>query len=555
MEDTNYLNIDNIAIPVPATPALTLEQPSQTSFVGVVNRLPTPTPAGIPVNGKRDHNFIDEVYNQIWVMDKTYDVGYITQDYKTTIEVWNAYYVPKTLASISFDASQIDINTALSLPFIMKGNSSETFDLTVYADGSSSINTNFTFTFSDQLIVGNVTGTRAIIFDMPHNWETAFVENFTCFTDIIKSIDLSEQRFSNGQDPRYTCSYFYTLKDTDKQKFDALIYNIVDDVVNIPLEVYNVRLAESVPVGQEFIIIDEVVGTIMQKDLQLRITQRGETEIVEILSVVGNRLNIKKPITKSFNAHAVATPVILGRLLTVEKGGVNTNIGNYKVTFEKNIDTIEMLKTNSTERSGTIDGIKYMNIAPNEDLNVATSYNNSKVVLTNEYGLRKYYKYSDINEVAFEFDYIAVDKELNKNKLSLLKNDFNDQQGMWNDLYMNNYSGDITIIKTILPSDTIIQIKNINASSLIKGKKIKYIAIKHGHQTSVFEISDIYAYDATTEYIVLPSNAGVTINLNAINYSSFVFRGRLNSDTLSFEYRTGDIVRTNIAFLKNIDVE
>lgn len=551
MAEIKYINIDNIAIPVPATQPLTLTQQVQTSFSGVVNNKPTPNPADGNILGRRDHNFIDEVYNQIWVMDKSYNVGYVTQDYKTTVEVWNAYYVPKTLESITFDASQIDIETALSLPYSMRANSSQKFDLTVYAEGSQSINTNFNFVFSDQLVIGNVVGTRAIIFDMPHNWIQNFTESYTCFTDIIKTLDLSEQRFSLGEDPTYNCTYYYSLKNEERQKFDGMVYNLVDETVNIPLYVYNVYLSSGVLEGETFILVDDITDNIIQNNLQLRIDDRKQTEIVEVLSIVGNRLNLKKPITKAFTSGAVVTPIILGKITNVEKNGINTHYANYSVTFEKNIDNLDMLKTNSSVVADSIDGITYLNIAPNEELNIQTTYNNSKVIITNDYGIKEYYKYSNLNEIIFGFDYIVTSKQ----QLSLFKNTFNTLQGMWGDLYLNNFSNDVTVKKSILPSDTIIHIKNINASSNFKNKKIKYFAVNYGNNTKVFEILDIQAYDAETEYIVLPSNAGILIDINSVNYSSFIFRGRLNNDTLAFEYRTDAIVRTQVEFIKNIDVE
>lgn len=130
---------------------------------------------------------------------------------------------------------------------------------------------------------------------------------------------------------------------------------------------------------------------------------------------------------------------------------------------------------------------------------------------------------------------------------------------MYEDLYIDNYSQDLTVTKDIEAIETQILVKNVNASNFIKDKKIKYVSLNCFNKKYIIEIKDIIRYDTDNEAIVMSSNIGERIPLNSINSLSFIYFGRLNSDEFVLNYTTGDngqaLLKTSFPFYKTIDEE
>jgi len=550
----NYVNINNTAIEI-ILPAdeIKLYEIKQLNAGTLVNKLALNNDL-IEFNGFISNQFKSELYNHIHLIEKNNDVGFISQDKEIDIEVWNSYYTTKTISDYTVsNNSEIELYTPKSLPINILSNKSEIFNLKIYASGNSTIDASFTFEFLDQDVTGTVTGLRALLFDFDHNWINSFTENYEFYTAIIKSVANHEQRFTYGEDNVYTCKYFYSLKNEEKQKLDLILYNNVNKLISLPLYVYTIKSVNDVNIGDDTFVVNTLENTIFQENLQLYVKFKNTIEIVDIESVnlLTKEIKIKKPLKNGFQAGAFLIPVISCKTVNVNKENINTNYSNYEITFKKELDSVDLLKTNKTSDIRKLNNINILDILPNENLNINYQYNSNIITLTNDFGFEEKINYNDLNEIAFNFNHVMTKKD----QISYIKNIFNEQKGMYKDLHYINFSDDIIILENILESDTIINIKNINAVSFIKDKKIKYLNIKYGTNNKIVEFLDIYRLNDDIEQIVLKENFGINLNKNAINYSGFVLTGRLNSDILSLNYRTDGIVDTTINFIKNIDIE
>lgn len=550
-----YINIDNnpISIIFPADEILGYEMSKQ-KLGSVSYNLQRPTNNYTIKDGIINNQFKSELYNHIHVIDKNINLGFISQDTKTYIEVWNSYYVNKTINNYQVnDNDEINLFIDQSLPIIQRPNSSVVFTLDAYSIGGFKVDSGFSFSYNDQVVTGTVEGLRALLFDFDHNWITDYVEEYEFYTSIIKSVGNYEQRFTYSDDCLYSCKYFYSLKNEDKQKLDAILYNNVNKLISLPLYVYTILSTEKINVNDKVLKVNNLDHGIFQNGLTLLLKNGNDKETVDIKEIdfLNKEITLNKPIKKSFNKNSLIIPLIISKTLEVNKENINTHFSNYEITFKKEDDDIDMLITNQPDAFDKLNDINILELKPNNNLDLNYTYNSNIVTLTNSFGIEKVFTYNDINEINFNFNYMTNKKE----DVSYIKNLFKNQKGMYNDLYIKNFSDDIIILDNILISDIIINIKNINASSFIKDKKIKYININYLNTNKIVEIIDIYKIDEEREAIVLKENLGININKGSINYASFIFAGRLNSDLLTLNYKTDGIVDFNLSLIKNVDIE
>ncbi len=546
---SEYININNEAIDVilPADQVL-LYETKNLNAGSLVNKLSSLNNL-IEFDGFLTHHFKNELYNQIHVINKNYDVGYVSEHTEENIEVWNSYYISKQITDYSTSTLDISITTPLSLPINLIPNSSENFKLNIEKDGEVIIDESFNFTVSGQIIEGSINGIRANLFDFNHSWVSDFQEKFYYYTAINKSVGLIEQRIPLIEICNYSCQYSYRLKNEEKQTLDAVLYNNVNSLIALPLYNHVRRLQ----VASNNIIDIDLKNSVFQKDMQILIKENNKKEIATIKEIdkINNKITLKKNLVNTFN-NAICVPVILSRTIDVNVNNLLPNLTEYSITFEKEIDEIDMLIINNDDISiNKINGINFLEKLPNYEINFNRDYNYNNTILTNEYGIKAYYEYNKNAEVSFSYNHLIFKAE----ELSLIKKTFKDNLGSYGDLYINNFNNDIKIVENINPSDTIIIISNINASVFYKNKNIKYIVINYMGGKHIVEFNNIYRIDDNFEGIVLTSNSGFTLNKNSINYCNFLYRGRFASDDLNIIYKNNKISVAQINFLKNVGVE
>jgi hypothetical protein len=545
-----YVNINNTPIDV-LLPADEIK-PYEVKILSqgtLVNKLASNNDL-IEFDGFITKQFKNELYNQIHVIKLNYDVGYVSEYTQDNIEVWNSYYVSKQITDFSTSSSDITITNPNSLPINLVTNSSENFTLNIEKVGEVVINETFNFTVSSQEIQGTINGIRANLFDFNHSWVNDFQEKYFYYTGINKSVGLIEQRIPLIDLCNYSCQYSYRLKDQDKQKLDAILYNNVNSLIALPLYQHVRRVI----LASNDIIESDLKNTVYQKNMQVLIKDNNKKEIVTIkeIDLINNRLTLTKNLINLYN-NAIIVPVILSRTIEVNTENILPHFTDYTITFEKEIDELDMLEINNNNVVlNKVNSINYLEKEPNfNDLKVNKEYTYNNTVLSNEYGIKAFYEYNKTAEIGISYDYIIF----NKDKLSEIKKVFKDNLGAYGDLYLNNFNSDIKIVENINATDTIIIIENINASVFYKNNYLKYIVINYGGTKKILEFNNIYKIDENKEGIVLTENAGFNLNKNSINYCNFLFRGRFGNDDLDISYKNNEITEAKINFIKNVGVE
>lgn len=512
------------------------------------------------INSNTVKSSLDDVYGQIHIIKRNIDIGFISQNYETTVEVWNATSSSKSLTSTTIDQEGLNLyynNTTIPFPLLIPANGSSVLNLEVLERGDFEINTTYTLNFATgEKPSGNVKGKRAFLFDFDHSWIGQFIESYSYVTEVNKSISSHEQRFSFSDLPRYACSYMYKLNKEDKQRFTAIIYNNVNVVYTLPLYLYALRAKLNSSAGTDTLSVYNLKDTVFQPGMMLMLKNKLESilEVVTVdsINVVDNTIKLQKPLINTIYENTQIVPMISARILEnpVETRST-THISDFSLTFRKEDDDINMLHVNNDDIViNKIDNINYLEVLPNRDLTVNVEYNPNDVTLTNNNSIVEHFKYQTHSEVKMSFEYVMYQRP----QFSYLKKVFEQQNGRYQDLYLTNFNNDVKITKNILSTDVNITIKNINASNMYVNKGIKYLNIRVGTAYKRVKILNIFKVNEEEEAITISEPFGVNLDHTYINYSAFLYLGRLDSDDLIIRYTTDLVADTTINFLKNVDI-
>lgn len=499
-------------------------------------------------SGFKTLHYNDQLYNNIHIIKNNYDLGYVSEYTEENIEVWNSYYTYKSLESVIKSSDDFDLYTDETLPFTIRDNYSLNYTLKIPKDGETIINENIIFNIDSRNINVEISGIRASLFDYYHSYINDFKEKYSFYTSIMSSINLNEQRMPLIEDCNYSCEYTYRLKDENKQKMDAILYNNINSLIALPLY-NNIRKVEGI--NNKTINLD-LKNSVFQKNMQILIKDVNNKEIatIESIDLLNNNIIIKKNLINNyFNPNII--PVILTRTSSVSSQNSTPFLTDYSITFEKEIDEVNMLNVNNEIEIETIEDVNYIINLPNYNININKDYNFNNTILTNEYGIKAFYEYNKTSEISFSYEHLFFDK----NKLSKLKKIFNNNKGSYGDLYINNYSNDLKINDNIYNNDIIIKIKNIGASLFYKNKDIKYILINTNNGNKILEFIDIIKLNNDEEGIVLKSPITELIKKENIFYTNFILKGRFETDDLILSYKNNNIISANINFKKIIGVE
>lgn len=158
------------------------------------------------------------------------DVGYVTNDRKILIALWNGTGSDVVLTGISTNGEQAEgILTSATPPDIISSKTAQFVVVTVTLDGLLEYEALLTFlsacAFDPTLtIIGtrapHLSGDVGYLF-MPHNWENGLDESLAWKTDVLVAHDRTEQRIQLRTLPRRAWDFRYLLSGAARRKFET----------------------------------------------------------------------------------------------------------------------------------------------------------------------------------------------------------------------------------------------------------------------------------------------------------------------------------------------
>lgn len=268
-----------------------------------------------PITAFSTQSYFDDFYNRIHINPSSLALGNVASEQVSTVDVWNAYLVPKTLSAINDVPEGIGLSGQPNAPFNFTGLQERIWTISIGINGPSDINATINFVFGVEKVTLKITGSRIVAFGWPIDWGQPVLERMDWLTDIMRSDAGYEQRRALRLTPRISYEAEVLVYGAERQYFDHCMTGWSARTFVVPVWPQQQWLTTAHAAGATTITCDTTSRNFRAGRLAV---VRGETamqnETVEILNVLAGSLTLKRPLLKAWPKGTLLTPAVTAQL-------------------------------------------------------------------------------------------------------------------------------------------------------------------------------------------------------------------------------------------------
>jgi len=511
----------------------------------LTNNQPT-SPYSKGIDGKAFQSFSFDWYNRIHILPSNQlNVGNVSDGQQELFSVWNAYFVPQTLDSLTQSNNTGIILSTAKIGSVWQPLENVFYTLTFSLAGPSAVNANYDYDFLLGLpSVLNVIGFRTVLFLLAPDWSKGYKETITFPTDIIASHNDKEQRMGLKKYPRMTIEFSVV----DHDLAVAQISNIFNFWHGLPFDVPlwsdAAKLVNSPAIGTNSFSFDDLSNRRFEVGNSLLIYRRdGTSETFKIDTIVSN------VITTTFNSSIAWTPSQTYGFPMLSTRPSKVTLADYSVenvmTSRVSFEVDQIPPYTSTETT------LYRNIGIIEDTHnwirlPKHSYSRKAFTFDPKTSINKF--------VIMEGDIPYRIQSYNaflRSKASIKA--FYDmiyfRRGRLRPIWLPTWTDDLTLVLPFSSADTEIHVQNIGMATYSGGINRRDIMILLNDGTQFFRrISSIIDNLDGTEKFSIDTSVGQDVALADIRIMCFVSLMRLDRDRVSITWKNLEIAESDITF-------
>ncbi|ENU32454.1 hypothetical protein [Acinetobacter parvus] len=487
---------------------------------------------GREINCIRTQSYFDDYYNRIHISPGELALGNIASEQSQTVNVWNAYLIPKILHDIENIPEGIGVSGQPTPPLNFTALQERPWNISISSDGPSSLDALITWKFGTDQAKLRITGTRIVAFGWLVDWSKSVGETLQWLTDILQSSTGHEQRRSLRLSPKITLEADFLLTDAERQYFDLVMVGWSARTFAVPVWNQQQWLKTAHVAGGLVVYCDTTYRNFRPNRLAVL---RGQTafdnETIEIESILSDRLILKRPLIKSWPKGTCLSPAVTAQL---ESSPQLIKRTDRMMRTHAVLNVTEAVDHANWLPSQTYRGNAVMTEAPNEKDDLTHTHERLLNVLENKTGFALK---TDTAKAAFQlyqYAWMTVGRQQQANLRGLFYALRGSQKAIW----LPTFSDDLTV-KNIIPANTqtmdvqwcgytrfaLNQLSRQDIQIILKNGSVLYRRI-----TSATEI------DSTTERLGLDQIITSQVNPKDIFRISFLSLCRLSNDTVSFEH-------------------
>ena len=482
------------------------------------------------LGGFNDLTYLDDFYNRIHIQYQTLDVGNILADQFYTIEVWNAYFIPKLLSSIDeVNLSGMLLEAPYTIPHTFTPLQSFLFTLSVSLAGAGTIDGKYIFNFPSKTIELFIIGNRVILFPFVPLIENT--ESREWLTEIIPSRS-NESRYALRECPRTTLSYKYLFQSHEEYLAALALARASTNLgFGVPNWANISKLTQRISSGVSNIYFDTTNMEIVADSLVLIWEAYDSYTLVQVLTVFADHIVLRAPIVRGYTD---ATWAILVK--TGTSNGVRVSLG---IDHRKEA-TIELVTPFTYVDPIWTDTDTYLSLPILSD--ISSTVGGLTGTISKEMGgvdnsIGNYIKLDieDYMRATFAISLVAH----SKTELTRYRRMFDYLEGKHNPFWLPSYTNDIIAVEDMNPGATGVRV--------LKGIWVRYppttIRI-HGSFTVIKSISSITDnLDGTINLVFDSYVVGTLIDIVRIEILRKV---RLNSDAIEYNHKTRNLTTIKV---------
>lgn len=477
-------------------------------------------------------SYFDDYYNRIHISPSTLELGNVASEQVDTVNIWNAYLVPKILQSIDGIEEGLNISGQTNAPLIFTALQERTWNISILPDGPSTIDTNLTWQFGTDQAQLHITGTRIVAFGWLVDWSKPITESLQWLTDILQSQTGYEQRRSLRLAPRINFDAELLLYDAERQYFDLAMIGWGAKTFAMPVWNQQQWLKTAHVIGDLVIYCDTSHRNFRANRLAIL---RGQTafdnETIEVESVLADRLILKRQLQRNWPKGTCLSPAVTAQLnsqpnlIKRTDRMIRTSVS---LAVTEPIDHLEKLPPTLYR------GYPVLEEKPNEKNDLTHSYERLLTQLDNKTGLTLQKDLAQATFGLYQYDWMTSGRAQQADLRALFYALRGSQKAIW----LPTFSSDLTLKTIIISSSQTMDIQWCGYARFAQkqlGRQDIQISLKNGtvlyrRITSATEINE------STERLAVDQSFSAQINPSDVINISFISLCRLSNDTLTFEH-------------------
>lgn len=288
---------------------------SAASFdVVVTSQAYAPVPAVANTGGylKAVHDFW---YYRLHFLPPSIALGNLAGDVQRALYLWNAYFTPVNVESITVTSGQgITFTSTQVVPGAMGPLEIMRYDINVAASGEAVVNGAITWTIDGTAYSVPITGQRTTLVPFKPDWSGRVAETLQWNNVLTTSYDGTEQVASLTSNPRRIYDFNIALtRAADSQLFDLLMFGWTGRFFTVPIWNEQTKLTQAAFSGASAILLDTTHLSIAVGTSLMLYRDAYSYEIAKVVSFDATSVTLQSVIQGTWPAGTKAVPLMTAR--------------------------------------------------------------------------------------------------------------------------------------------------------------------------------------------------------------------------------------------------
>ena len=490
--------------------------------------------------------FERDFYNRIHLLPATINVGNVTSNATIYVEVWNAWMVGKTLASIDASGTTggITIGGQSAPPLAFGPLQSRIYALTVSTSGDPIIDARYVFDFGSEKPALRVTGRRIVVWSFRPNWSDGITERMEWLTDVLTAYDGTEQRVRLRSNARRVIEYAFAVEGNDARLLEALTFGWGGRLYCLPVWWEADFLPSGIAAGATSVTVTDAALKDYRADGLVVFLRDSEFhEAVEIKSVVDNTINLKLPLANSFPPGTRVAPAVLARLAGETQ---YTHITDRIVTGRGRFEADGSVDRAPAEIGPIWEGHAVLDERPDRSNDVDETWARTLDILDNLTGIVAVDDTSGSPIIRRSYTWTLAGRDA----IDRWKRWAAARAGRANALWLPTFADDIELTMPVDINDTAMRVRNTLSSRYVGAHPLRAAVRIELNTGRVFHrrVTGIAELSADTEVITIDSALRVVVSPADVRRIMWMGLARLDTDALEIHYITDSIAQIRTTF-------
>lgn len=486
------------------------------------------------ISGIKAHAPSDDWYHRVHIVPRVLVLGNLVSTQVSEIFVWNAWLTPATLNSIDGIEEGMTLDGPDDFPYVFEPLQYMRWDVSVSADGPSTIDTALTWNFSEvpdaQL---QITGVRIVAWTLTPDWSDGIRERLAWSTDVMSSDERDEQRRAIRLSPRRSFDARMYVEDRERALFEMMMRGWGGRIWAMPVWPDIQILRTPVTLGATSISCATEGRDFRAGGLaMLRSESAFVSEVVQVETVESDSLTLLRPTQMAWPAGSRLYPVRTARF---EAQPRTRRLSDRATDVRATFILVEPSDWPEAELP-TYRGLPVLDARPDEAEDLTGTYERAMRMLDNISGIPFVLDAADaafaVQAHAWKLNGIA-ERSAFRSLLYALRGR---QVAVW----LPTHADDLHLIETLASESVSATIENIGYARFGLGRVGSQdirIELRNG-DVYYRRITNAVAIDGETEQITIDTALGTTVAPEDVARICFMMLARSQSDVTEIHHVT-----------------